>query len=227
MFNVDIKHLAILLGGVTVSLSAQGQSSTYFNSYASFVAALNGSSLTVSSGWSSADQASFSGNGYSFEVSTYPYQGVGLYVASGVNTSGDPSEGTSGESPLFAGFPLTFNSFSGDVNAFGGYFYPVTYGGNLIPGSVDVSINGGPAFTVSTSSSAGPVPFFGIVDSVPITSVTVTAVITTGAAFPTADYVTVGSTSVVPEPNISALIIGGFAFLFRRRFLADGCSVRI
>jgi hypothetical protein len=155
---------------------------------------------------------------------------VGTYQYTAAATGGLYTAGSTGDiwlSTSTATDSIDFAMTAGTPTAMGGFFFDVDVNGQLISGTINVSINGGQFLqTVSTNSATN---FFGWVsdDGTPIASFQVAATQPgSGFAWPAVnDLVFAQSNASTPVPEIDpagmgsvlALLGGGLGLLERRR----------
>lgn len=136
---------------------------------------------------------SFSSNGFSYNA-TAPTAGF-----FNVGPSGDTWLGTFHEFD-----PITFNFTSNNVTSVGGFFFLTDLPGNVIGGTLTVTLNNGKMFSITDASSTS---FIGFATGVPIQSLTVTP--PSGGAtlvFATVNDFITGK--AVPETGSSSLLLG-------------------
>jgi hypothetical protein len=134
-----------------------------------------------------ANPTTFSGNGYSYEISATSY----LYSLTNAVSTGYPTE------------TLTVSNFTGTpATAVGGYFYPTDDPGNDTTGTIKVYVSvDGQTYTLTYASSS-PRQFLGIVSTTAFGSLNITS---DGVSFPSLDHLYVGSAVPIPP---SALLLG-------------------
>lgn len=150
----------------------------------------------------------FSSLGYSYSASATNGWLFGLYVP---GSGTDRALSTNSSDDL-----LVFTFTSGNVTAVGGYFFPTDQDGNLISGSLVLTLDDG---TVHTLVNGTPLSFVGFTTAPGqwITSLTVDA--QEAGRYSTVNDLYVGQ-GAVPEPATGGLLAGGMlllAALARRR----------
>jgi hypothetical protein len=212
--------VGLLAAVFLAAVVAPSQAGMIYTSEASFISALGAGNYFLTDNWSG---SSYSGSGFSF-VASAP---SGLYTLNthgvdntGASVSGNPAGGSSID-PANPTDALTFDSFTGGVKAFGGYFYVGAGDGVIAAGSISVSFNGADPLLnqTVTSPAGGPVPFLGYISNALLTSVVGSPA--TGD-FVLADRAIVG----VPEPSSIALLSLGTLVSFgaarrRRRSMVE------
>ena len=161
---------------------------------------------------------SYSGNGYSYAVST---NDTPLAIGSDLST-GAP------------GIPIAF-TFGSGIKAFGGYFYNTNDNLDVVTAPIRIQVNDGGAFTYTTPTN-GPNPdsatsFYGFISDSNLTSASVTATASPSGCLGNCLYTTVGSVIVgttgggstpapAPVPLLGAAAAFGASRRLRRRLIA-------
>jgi hypothetical protein len=147
--------------------------------------------------------------GYTASVSTTTFFGAGTTANPWLSTN------TATDS-------ITFNTFTGGVQAIGGNFFGSDISGLFSPGDVTlVATDSLGATSTQTIVGATTTSFLGFVSTGSITSLVLSAVQPVSPLWPTADNLTLGlAASAVPEVQTYAMMLAGLGlmgFMARRR----------
>jgi hypothetical protein len=206
-----LKSLALaaaLLGGTAANAAL-----TLYTDPAAFLAALTAPGVDsfddLTLGAAQDDPLLRSAGAYSYTAASFGASG-GLFAA------GAGSDAWL--SPIDSDAALTFGNFSPAVRGIGGYFFATTEDGQALAGQdVTVTASDGEEPLAFVLMNSTPQSFVGFVSSGPIGSLTVWA--TTPDVFVTANDLTLGTISAVPEPATWALWLTGLglAIVLSRR----------
>jgi hypothetical protein len=198
--------LPALLFALALSAPALQAQVTTFTDYSAWLAAVTGvgtddfSDLSLGATTGSIARTTV-GTAYGYSAS----------LPSGVFFNGD----LSGSRVLSTGDPnnpITFSGFSPGVSAFGGTFVLTDLNFALTAGALTVSwvVDGAGSASETLTTDGSTLPFFGIVASSNVTSVTIA---TATNQFVTVGDIAMGQAASVPEPSAVLLLAGGLAAL--------------
>jgi hypothetical protein len=177
-------------------LMGHAQATTVLHtSWISFLDAIEGGAYveTFNRLDSSVEPSSFSGLGYSYNMSAPG----GLYASSTDVGTNLPEE------------TLTINFTGGTVSAVGGQFYATDINPDFLPEAITITLGDGSFVTYAPASKTS---FVGFTSSMAITSLKVEFADVWLGRYATVDNLTVGA-ALVPEPGQWALLAAGLAAL--------------
>ena len=209
-FPLRTLALATLLAAAGAAQAAV----TVYTSQAAFLAAVTAPGVDTFTGFSitgstpSPITRSAGAYGYTATASTTTFFGAGTVANPWLSTN------TATDS-------ITFNNFTGGVNAFGGNFFGSNISGLFAAGDVVLTATDASGTVSQTITGATTSSFIGFVSNGPLLSATLAAVQPAGAfLWPTADNLTLAAVAAVPEPQTYAMLLSGLTllgFLARRR----------
>lgn len=214
MLSRKVLVQALAVAGLVAATSAAQATITVYTSLASFTAALTGPSATD-------DFTGFDVTGTTLSPITRTVGPFFSYTASapggffGAGSTANPALSTNN-----AADTITFGSFTGLVNAFGGNFYGTDLSGQFVSGDITLTATDANGTVTQTISGATVGSFLGFVSSTGLlTDVTLSAVqpVAGGFMWPTVDNLVLAA---VPEPETYALMLAGLGlvgFMARRR----------
>lgn len=219
---MKLKYVSIAIAALVASTAPAQAAITVYTSAAAFAAATTAPGVDTYAGFSitgstpSPITRTAGAYGYTGTVSTTTFFGGG--------TTANPFLSTNTATDT-----MTFNAFTGGVEAAGGNFFGSDLAGSYALGDITITATDGSGTVTQTIVGATTSSFLGFVSSGPLTSVTVTSVQPVGAfLWPSLDNFVLAKRAAVvvpqvPESSTWFMMIAGFGLVggaMRRRSTA-------
>jgi hypothetical protein len=219
---MKLKYVSIALAALVASTVPAQAAITIYTTAASFAAATTAPGVDTFTGFSITSSTpspitrTAGAYGYTGTVSTTTFFGGG--------TSANPFLSTNTATDT-----MTFNAFTGGVEAAGGNFFGSDISGTYALGDLTITATDGSGTVTQSVVGATTSTFIGFVSTGPLTSVTVTSVQPAGAfLWPSLDNFVLAKRAgavvpQVPESSTWLMMIAGFGFIggaMRRRTTA-------
>jgi hypothetical protein len=213
---MKIKYVSIALAALVASTAPAQAALTVFTSQSAFLAAVSTPGVDTYAGFSitgtTATPIVRTAGAYGYTAAT-----PGDFFGAG--TTGDPWLSTNTATDT-----ITFNTFTGGVQAIGGNFFGSNIAGAFLAGNVTlVATDSLGATSTQTITGATVGSFLGFLSTGSMTSLTLTAVQGAAPLWPTVDNLTLArrpAVGAVPESSTWLMMIAGFGIIggaMRRR----------